>query len=99
MYQKHIKIQMELTADTPNSMSFADVYDGLKDPWYLFEANAHGGVNLCANEDGFEFLARFFLKMARGQKANGYHSHDSLELGKESFGEPELTIVLQSSER
>ena len=94
MPQHPIKVQMELASDTPNSMSFVDVYDGLKAPWYMFETNPQGGVHLYANEEGYEFLARFFLKMARGQKSNGYHSHHALELGEESFGEPELTVFV-----
>jgi hypothetical protein len=37
----------------------------------------------------FEHLARFFLKMARTDKANGYHSHHTLESGQgPSVGDP-----------
>ncbi|WP_218944357.1 hypothetical protein [Marinicella rhabdoformis] len=57
-----------------------------------------GGVKLQANKEGFEHLARYFLKLARTGKNDQFHSHHSLEYGNESFGEPELTVILQSVE-
>jgi hypothetical protein len=90
-----IKVQLELTADTPNSMLFGDTYEGLQTPWYRFEATPEGGVNLWATPDGFEHLARVFLKMARSAKVDGYHSHHTLESGHgPSTGDAELTITV-----
>lgn len=90
-----IRVELELTADTPSSMHFADTYAGLQNPWYRFEVTQDGGVNLWANPDGFEHLARFFLKMARSGKVHGYHSHHTLESGQgPSTGEAELTITV-----
>ena len=90
-----IKVELELTADTPNSMHFADTYEGLRNPWYRFEPTTDGGVNLWANPDGFEHLARYFLKLARSGKVGGYHAHHTLESGKgPSTGEAELTITV-----
>src|SRR5215472_3325988 len=86
-----IDIRLSLTRDQPNSMDFRDTYAGLIDIWYKFEADAVGNVTLFANADGFEHLARFFLKMARSGKYHGYHSHHNLEFGKHQ-SEPELTI-------
>jgi hypothetical protein len=90
-----IKVELELSADTPNSMHFGDTYAGLQNPWYRFEATPEGGVNLWANPDGFEHLARFFLKMARSGKVDGYHSHHTLESGQgPSMSDAELTITV-----
>jgi hypothetical protein len=90
-----IKVELELTADTPSSMHFADNYEGLRDPWYRFEVTPEGGVDLWATPDGFEHLARFFFKMARSDKADGYHSHHTLESGQgPSTGEAELTVTV-----
>ena len=51
------------------------------------------GVTLWANRDGCEWLARLFLKLARSEKVDGYHSHHTLEFGSgPPQGEPELTI-------
>ena len=95
MAQGSFKVELELTADTPSSMHFADTYEGLRNPWYRFEATPEGGVNLWANPDGYEHLARFFLKMARSGKVDGYHSHHTLESGQgPSTGAAELTITL-----
>ena len=90
-----IKVELELSADTPNSMRFGDTYEGLETPWYRFEATLEGGVNLWATPDGFEHLARFFLKLARSDKVDGYHSHHTLESGGgPSTGDAELTITI-----
>lgn len=87
-----IEVHLTLTRDTPTSMNFQDTYDGLPDAWYKFEVDASGSVTLWANADGFEHLARYFLKMARTGKRHGYHAHHSLESGKLPEG-PELTIT------
>lgn len=87
-----IAVNLNLTRDNPNSMNFEDTYTGLDDVWYKFEADADGNVTLWANSDGFEHLARYFLKMARTGKRHGYHAHHPLEFGKEPGG-PELTIT------
>jgi hypothetical protein len=76
-------------------MHFGDTYTGLQNPWYRFEPTPEGGVNLWANPDGFEHLARFFLKMARSEKVDGYHSHHTLESGQgPATGDAELTITV-----
>src|SRR6185436_6695804 len=77
-----IDVHLTLTRDEPNSMNFEDTYSGLGDVWYRFGADAKGNVTLCANSDGFEHLARYFLKMARAGKVHGYHAHHPLEFGK-----------------
>jgi hypothetical protein len=87
-----IDVQLRLTRDKPNSMNFQDTYTGLGDIWYRFDVDANGNVTLRANADGFEQLARFFLKMARTGKKPGYHSHHSLEFGLRGPG-PELTVI------
>ena len=88
-------VQLTLTRDQPNSMTFQDTYFGLKDIWYKFDLDEKGNVTLFANSDGFEHLARYFLKMARTGKRDGYHAHHQLEFGKE-LGGPELTITFVS---
>lgn len=84
-------VHLTLTCDKPNSMDFRDTYAGLDDIWYKFEVEVNGSVTLLANADGFEHLARFFLKMARTGKYPGYHSHHSVEFGKETGAE--LTVA------
>jgi hypothetical protein len=92
MSSETIEVHLTLTCDQPNSMNFADTYDGLGDIWYKVEADAQGNVDLKANVDGFEHLARYFLKMARCQKNPGYHAHHGVEFGK--MEGPELTITI-----
>jgi hypothetical protein len=87
-----IEVSLSLTRDKPNSMNFEDTYSGLDDIWYKFETDASGSITLSANSDGFEHLARYFLKMARSGKRNGYHAHHALEFGEEA-GAAELTIA------
>jgi hypothetical protein len=86
-----IQVSLTLTRDMPNSMDFRDTYSGLQDIWYKFESDAAGNITLWANADGFEHLARYFLKMARTEKNPGYHAHHYLEFGSSEPG-PELTI-------
>jgi len=86
-----IDVRLTLTRDTPNSMDFRDTYSGLEDIWYKIEADPSGNIDLWANADGFEHLARYFLKMARTGKNPGYHAHHGLEFGKEDR-DRELTI-------
>ena len=94
-----IKVELELTIDEPNSIDFNDTFEGLNDnEWYKFEVNEFGGIQLQANKEGFEQLARYFLKLARTDKNDQFHSHHSLEYGKENLGEPELTVLLVSEE-
>jgi hypothetical protein len=82
-----------LTSDTPNSMKFLDTYAGLNDIGYQFSEDGHGNISLWANSDGFEHLARYFLKMARSSKNAGYLAHHKLEFGSDCEN-PELTIGL-----
>lgn len=96
---KKFKVELELTDDGPNSINFKDTYDALNDEeWYSFSVNVHGGIILQANKEGYEHLARYFLKLSRTEKSNGFHSHHALELGQESYGEPELTIAVVSKD-
>jgi len=87
-----IEVHLSLTRDKPNSMDFRDTYSGLGDIWYKVDVDANGNVDLRANADGFEHLARYFFKMARSGKYPGYHAHHYLEFGK--MEGPELTITL-----
>ena len=88
-----IKVELELAVDTPNSMTFHDVHAGLTQVWYRFSADDVGSVELWATPEGFEHLARYFLKLARTGKVAGYHDHLTLEFSEEpSMGDPELTI-------
>jgi hypothetical protein len=76
-------------------MTFADTLRGLEDPWYKVETDAEGGVVLWANEQGYEHLARVFLKFARGRKDPGYHSHHPREFGADTTpGQSEWTLAL-----
>ena len=94
---RKFKVELELTDDGPNSINFEDTYHGLNDEeWYSFSVNEHGGIILQANKEGYEHLARYFLKLSRTEKNNGFHSHHALEFGKDNHGEPELTIVVVS---
>ena len=93
-----IVVHLTLARDTPNSMNFEDTYAGLPDIWYKFEADEKGNVTLFANADGFEHLARYFLKMARTGKNVGYHAHHALEFGTLPEG-PELTIGFANQPR
>jgi len=93
--EDEIDVRLILTRDQPNSMNFSDTYQGLDDIWYKFESDKNGNILLCANEEGFEHLARFFLKLARGSKSMGYHSHHTLEFGAtNTITGPQLTIAL-----
>jgi hypothetical protein len=83
-------VHLTLGRDTPNSMDFRDTYSGLNDIWYKFEVDDNQNITLWANADGFEHLARYFLKMARAGKNPGYHAHHRLEFGLQEG--PELTI-------
>lgn len=87
-----IEIKLTLTRDEPNSMDFRDTYEGLNDIWYKLEIDKSGNIALWANADGFEHLGRYFLKMARSGKLDGYHAHHALEFGKRDEPGPELTI-------
>ena len=92
---KKFKVELELTDDGPNSINFEDTYEGLNDEeWYKFSVNEQGGILLQANKEGFEHLARYFLKLSRTDKSDTFHSHHALEFGQENHGEPELTIVV-----
>jgi len=90
-----IHVDLKLTRDTSNSMNFVDTYEGLQDIWYKFESDSAGNINLYANRDGFEHLARYFLKMARTDKRAGFHGHHSVEFGSACLS-PELTIMLSN---
>ena len=90
-----IQINLTLSRDGPDRMDFRDTYAGLANPWYQFTVDANGNVDLWANADGFEHLARFFLKMARSGKSPGYHSHHPLEFGAPTPAAPELTIGIK----
>ncbi len=68
---KTIDVHLTLTADTPNSMNFLDTYEGLDDIWYEFSVDAEGNVNLWANGDGFEHLARYFLHEQNSFRSSG----------------------------
>jgi hypothetical protein len=94
-----IHVRLDLSADEPNSVTYADTFDGLDSVWYRFSASPDGSVELWATPDGFEHLARLFLKLARGNKVAGYHGHSPLEFGMEpSYGDgPELTIGVVES--
>ena len=94
-----IDVHLTLTRDKPNSMTFEDTYAGLTDLWYKFEVDPKGNVTLLATADGFEHLARYFLKMARSGKNIGYHAHETLEFGALPDGGPELTIMLTRGPR
>jgi hypothetical protein len=85
-------VHLTLTRDKPNTMDFRDTYAGLVDVWYKVEVDSTGNVTLLATADGFEHLARYFLKMARTGKRHGYHAHHSLEQGNLPGG-PEFTIT------
>lgn len=89
-----IEIHFTLTTDEPDSISFEDTYEGLDDPWYRIDVDKFGGVTLWANEEGFEHLGRYFLKLARGKKEIGFHSHHSMEFGEDSHSPPEFTVTL-----
>jgi len=92
---KKIRVELALDRDTPDSMTFADTFDGLDGVWYRFEADKKGNVELWATPDGFEHLARYFLKLARTGKVDGYHDHLTLEFSDAPpMKEPELTIGL-----
>jgi len=93
-----IDVHLSLTRDKPNTMNFEDTYAGLSDAWYKFESDAKGNITLLANEEGFEHLARYFLKMARTEKRAGYHAHHPLEFGRHPEG-PELTVMLANEPR
>jgi hypothetical protein len=87
-----IDVHLTLTRDNPNTINFEDTHSGLGDVWYKSEVDAKGDVSLFANADGFEHLARYFLKMARTGKRHGFDAHHTLEFGKLPEGS-ELTIT------
>ena len=88
-----MKIELELSSDTPTSMTFGDTFAGLANPWYAFRGYEDGSVDLWATPEGFEHLARIFLKFARSSKRSGYHFHATLEQSDgPPMGGPELTV-------
>jgi hypothetical protein len=70
-----MRIVLELNDDGPNAISVKDCHKGLSDPWYLVKCEEDGGVHLQANPEGFEYLGRYFLKMSRCHKVEGFHQH------------------------
>ena len=90
---KTIQVNLTLTDDGPNTIDFTDTYEGLDAAWYKFESDQTGNINLWANQEGYEHLARYFLKLARTKKAMGFHCHHALD-GEEQNEGPELTITL-----
>lgn len=98
MNKQKIEVQLELTDDGPTSMSFLDVNDGLEDPRYRFERTQDGGIHLAANREGFEWLGRYFLKLARTEKHPEYHDHLRLdsEVVDEAHQLPELIVGFQA---
>jgi hypothetical protein len=91
------EVKLTLTRDTPNSMNFRDTLQGLRRIWYKFESDISGNITLSANAEGFEHLARYFLKMARTAKNPGYHAHHALEYGGGPSNPSELTIMLANA--
>jgi len=93
-----VKVELEFATDTPNSMTFAEIYEGLDSIWYRVSSDGRGGVEVWGNASGLEFLGRLFLKMARTPKVSGYHDHRTLEFSAgPSISEPELTIGIVDS--
>ena len=91
------EVHLTLTRDTPNSMNFLDTRAGLDKIWYKFDSDPSGNITLSATPDGFEHLARYFLKMARTGKHPGYHAHHSLEYATGPAEGPELTIMVANA--
>ena len=91
-----VTVALTLSDDGASTINLRDTYEGLANPWYRFTAEPSGSVTLWANRDGFEHLARYFLKLARTSKVDGFHSHHQLELhfGADgpAVGGPELTV-------
>ena len=91
--EKELKVELVLQGDTPNSIGLRECATGLTLPWYRIAGESDGGATVFATPDGFEYLARLFLKLARCPKVKGYHLHTGLEFGREpADGGPELTI-------
>ena len=87
------KVELEFAMDTPNSMTFDEIYAGLDDIWYQFSSDPRGNIEVWGNPAGLEFLGRYFLKLARTPKVSGYHAHHTLEHSDgPSISGPELTI-------
>jgi hypothetical protein len=89
-----IGIHLELVNDGPNAMSYQDCTRGLEEPWYSATGEQDGSVTLNANPEGFEFLARVFLKLARTPQPPGFHVHIPLVYQDylHSDRKPELTL-------
>jgi len=95
-----VRASLEFTVDAPNTMTFAEINEGLDDVWYRFSADSEGNVELWANADGFEYLGRYFLKLARTPKISGFHTHSTLEFSDgPSTSSPELTIGIVDERR
>jgi hypothetical protein len=52
-------------------MNFVDTYAGLDDIWHKVEVDAKGNVDLKANADGFEHLARYFSRWPGARRIPG----------------------------
>ena len=94
---KKIKIDLTLLDDGANGIGYHDCAADLREPWYRAYGDPDGSVALNGNPEGFEFLARIFLKLARCPKDKGFHIHLPLAYADELekwFGreEPMLTI-------
>ena len=93
---RNVKVDLALSEDGPLTMQFADIYAGLKRPWYHFDVRPKGDIELWANREGFEHLGRLFLKLARTKKDPTFHLHLPLEHrhGEAQIleGEPEFRI-------
>ncbi len=98
---KTVQVALTLSDDGPSAVDLRDTFAGLKRPWYRVDVEPDGSVTLWANREGFEHLGRYFLKLARTPKVDGFHTHHSLELqfGKEqiSQGEPAFTVAFNES--
>lgn len=98
--RKKIKIDLTLLDDGANGISYDDCASDLQEPWYRAYGDPDGSVALNGNPEGFEFLARVFLKLARCAKDKGFHIHLPLdyEEGLFSAERPEFTIAILEKE-
>ena len=94
---KTFRVELELSDDGPNKIDFMDTYGSSgESEWYKFEVDQDGSIYLNANKEGYEHLARYFLKLARTEKSEHFHTHHSLEFGQERNDGPELIISISS---
>ena len=65
-----IHLNVNITKDGFDTIDLTNVCEGLSDPWYRFET-CEGTIKIDANNEGYEYLSRYFHALSNVKKALG----------------------------